>query len=463
MFSGEFACFQNDPLAGKRKVTAAVLCAVILLALIPRIAGVILYPGTLYHNDGKEYRDIAEQISMGNGFSVSGYRWYEAVPEVPETIRPDFTRPPVIPLLGAALHFLPFDWVNSARVTVLLVSILCTIAVYLLGKEISSSRFCGVLGAAFYTFYPFSIYHSICWSSENVFLVFLCFAYLYLVRCVRKNYAWKEGFLCGLLLAAASLTRPQGGLLMLLLGFSAGVLFLRFLLRKEFFVMKRLVISGLCFMLGALVLLSPWMIRNWNLTGIPQPFSFFGAYSFAQSASDITYQTMKHVDTPEYEEEARKAWDTFHQEKRDQLKALGIYSLPESNPYWKKWAWEYIRKNPGQMLESTWLKVLHSFRAAPNSSAISTMKSLMIQAYFYPLVLLMFCGIFALWKTDKPALYLILLSFASVIIFAIGFQMMLRYRYPFFAPFAGILAAYGIFQLSRWRMARAGNQSSSGV
>jgi hypothetical protein len=250
---------------------------------------------------------------------------------------------------------------------------------------------------------------------------------------------------------------------MILLGGAAGILFLRFLIRKDVRGMKRIVSSGLSFILGALLLISPWMIRNYRLTGIPQPFSFFGAYSFAQSASDVTYHTLKHVDTPEYEEEARKAWDTFHQEKRDQLKALGLYTLPEANPQWKKWALEYIRTNPERMLESTWLKVKHCFRAIPNSAAVSTLKSLMIRCYFYPLVLLMLWGIPVLWKKEKAAVIMILLSFACVILLAAGFQMMLRYRYPFFAPFAGILAAYSVvWMLQKWEE-RGEHQRESGV
>ena len=63
------------------------------------------------------------------------------------------------------------------------------------------------------------------------------------------------------------------------------------------------------------------------------------------------------------------------------------------------------------------------------------------------MVLLMLLGIYALKKTDRTALLLLTMPFGAVILFAVFFQMMLRYRYPFFAPFAGILAAYGILFL----------------
>ena len=62
---------KSSPLEHNRKLLAVMLCTVIILALVPRIAGVILNGNDFYHNDGVEYRNIAEQISKGNGFSVT--------------------------------------------------------------------------------------------------------------------------------------------------------------------------------------------------------------------------------------------------------------------------------------------------------------------------------------------------------------------------------------------------------
>ena len=129
MFQKVYNYLKSSSLEHNRKLLAAMLSVVIILALLPRIAGVILNGNDFYHNDGVEYRDIAEQISKGNGFSVTFYRWYEAVPDVKEPLRIDYSRPPLLPLLGAALYFLPCDWDTAARATVVLLSAACILLV----------------------------------------------------------------------------------------------------------------------------------------------------------------------------------------------------------------------------------------------------------------------------------------------------------------------------------------------
>ena len=99
MFRKIYNYLKSSPLEENRKLLIIMLCLLMAVALVPRIAGLIIDPDALYHNDGMEYRDIAEQISKGNGFSVSYYRWYEAVPDVKEPLRTDFSRPPMLPLL----------------------------------------------------------------------------------------------------------------------------------------------------------------------------------------------------------------------------------------------------------------------------------------------------------------------------------------------------------------------------
>ena len=311
---------------------------------------------------------------------------------------------------------------------------------FLLGKEIFSSSTVGFLAAAIYTFYPYSIYHSLCWSSENLFLVFLCASYLFLCRCIRRSFAWKYAALCGAMLALAVLTRPQGIMLFLLFGLCGGIYFLR---RKE----ARISVfrSAAAFGLAGLLVFLPWMIRNQRAAGIPSPLSFYGPYSFSQASSDVSYMTYRYVDTPEYKERTDLAWNTFHDEKVKLLGEKKIYSLVDANPYWKKWAWEYIRENPGKMAFIVWNRVRHCFRAAPNAAAVSNTIVICFRIYFVCFLALFLCGI---WFARKNiCAMLLLLSPASAVVLAVPFLMILRYRYPFFAPFASIFAAYGLCRL----------------
>ncbi len=446
MFQKVYNYLKSSPLEHNRKLLAVMLCTVIILALVPRIAGVILNGNDFYHNDGVEYRDIAEQISKGNGFSVTFYRWYEAVPDVKEPLRIDYSRPPLLPLLGAALYFLPCDWDTAARATVVLLSAACILLVFFLGREVFSNNTVGFLAAVIYAFYPYSIYHSLFWSSENLFLIFFCSSWIFLIRAARNGFNWKFSALCGGFLALATMTRPQGAVIFILLGIIAAYCFLK-QLRKNKEFSRKIFVGTLVFGLTALLVFLPWMIRNWHHCGIPSPFSFYGAYSFAQASSDVSYVTYKYVDTPQYKEKSDAAWDEFHKEKTDLLKEKKAFSLIEADPYWRQWAWEYIRENPGKMAFIVKSRVLHCFRAAPNAAAVPGAVVVILRIYFVILLALMLCGLW--YSRNNPAALSLLIPPLGALILAVPFLMILRYRYPFFAPFAAILAAYGFYELCR--------------
>ena len=313
--------------------------------------------------------------------------------------------------------------------------------VYILAKEIFNDTKIAILSAAIYTFYPYSIYYSTIYSSENLYLLCLCGAFYFLSGCIRKDFSLLPASLCGGMMALLTLTRPQGFGIFLLLGFT-GTLFMLFKKEQRKKIFKALVF----YTLGAFILLSPWMIRNYLTGGKPTPLTFFGPYSFAQASSDISYMSYRYVDTPRYKEITDKTWDSYHKEKRDFLAQKKIYDLPSANPYWKKWAWEYIRNNPGKMYFIMRSRLLHCFRATPNLSAIPRTAAILCRIYFVFLCILFAAGI---WFTAKNIrALLLLLAPLSVLLSAIPFLVVLRFRYPCFAPVAAIFAAYGLVKLA---------------
>lgn len=297
------------------------LCIILIAGILPRLVLLNNNPEIFLHNDGIEYKDIALQLSQGNGFSVSYYRWYEAIPDVKDQLHTDFSRPPILPLLGAGLFLLPFEWDICAKITTLLLGILCSLSVYLLATEIFRNKKIGLLSAAIYTFYPYSIYYSISWASENLFLFFLCMSWFFMIRSIHNDLKIKDAVFCGGSLAFATLTRPQGAIMFLFIGLVALTAFF-INLKKSPHTAGKIFKVSLTFCLTALIFFVPWMIRNAIHTGIPSPFSFYGAYSFSQASSDVSYITYSYIDTPEYSEKTDAAWNKFHKEKTAELKKI---------------------------------------------------------------------------------------------------------------------------------------------
>ena len=419
-----------------------ILLAVILLGTVPRIWGFLEYSSAFYANDGLEYRDISEQLYRGNGFSVSAYRWYEANPPGEDrnhALHTDLSRPPLFPLLGSLLFYLPFDWSFSAKIVCLLLSAACSVAVFLLGRELFGKT-TGLLAALIYTFYPYSIYYTVCWSSENLFLLLLVLALFFLLPALRGDFSPKHALLSGVCWGLLVLTRPQGFVFIPILVVAA---LIAFLLRRN--DRKSIFRASLCCGSAILLVLAPWMLRNYRAAGVPTPLTCYGPYSFCQGASEIVYLTYKYLDSPEYTPKTDAEWERFHREKIAFLAKRGLFSLPEANPYWKQWAWEYIRENPGKMAYIVFFRILHWFRACPNLIILSDSMIILLRSYFTVFLFLLLSG---LWFARKNlrSLCLLVPPLCSLLM-TVPFLMVLRYRYPFFAPFASVLAAYGFYRL----------------
>lgn len=436
------------------------LAVIILLGLIPRIWGFQKFPEEFYGNDGYEYRNIGEQLSKGNGFSVTYYRWYEASPpgmDRNNTLHTDFSRPPLFPLLSAFLYLPPFDWTISAKVTCLLLSAACSIAVFLVGKEIFG-RTTGFLAALIYTFYPYSIYYSICWSSENLFIFLFMIGMIFLFQTVRKGYHPLCAAAVGIFLGLLVLTRPQGFVFFPIL---CAVLLGAFAFQKP--ARRRISVAAGTFFAGFLLVLCPWMIRNCRAAGVPTPLTFYGPYSFNQASSEMVYLTYRYLDTPEYAPKTDAEWQRYHAQRVAFLSDHGIFSLPEANPYWKQWAWEYIRENPGKMAYVVFFRILHWFRACPNLIILPDSVIFLLRSYFTVFLILLLSGIW-LARKNYYALTLLVPPLAGLAM-AVPFLMVLRYRYPFFAPFGSILAAYGLYRIvlffAEKRSLRTSSQNST--
>ncbi len=104
------------------------ILVVVAAALLRAAWSVTVSPAAFLEIDGADYRDIAQNLSAGRGYAVSAPRWFEPAALLPPGPHPDFARPPLLPVLGAALFRLPGAWEAWARA---LMVALGTLAVWL--------------------------------------------------------------------------------------------------------------------------------------------------------------------------------------------------------------------------------------------------------------------------------------------------------------------------------------------
>ena len=439
-----------------RRRTYRFLLLILLLAALPRIFLILqVSDNDFFHNDGHEYLEISRQLSRGNGFSLSFYRWHEMIPPdaEPGKVHPDFVRTPLFPLLGSALFFLPWDVTCSAKTVSLILSLLAVYCVFLLGRELAG-RECGLWSAFLFAGYPYALYYSASWSTENLFLICLALSILFLLKALHGHL--RNLPLCGFFLGLTALTRPTAVLLAVIF---PGILWLRFCVagalkwKREKIRFFRPVPSGLLlqtagFLLVFLLVMFPWMYRNKQVGGTWNPATYYDGYIFWLSFSRIMTETYRTLDTPEYLEISQKVWNEEHEKKYKMLREKGLSSFMAVAEQWRKWGWEQIRQSPEDALRMLKNRLVHYWRMCPNLVFLKTWQIWLIRLYFIPVFILAFAGAAILFRRLELPTVLLPVFFGMLI--SIPFLFVLRFRFPFFAPYVCILSGAALAWVRLW-------------
>ena len=457
----ELAVRLDDP-----RLTVRLLVLILLLAAVPRLF--LLRRASdevFYHNDGVEYMEISRQLAHGNGFSLSYYRWHEPVPPDarPGGLHTDLARTPLFPLLGAPLFFLPWDVTLSAKAVSLMLSLLAVYCVFLLGRE-TAGRACGLWSALLFAFYPYALYYAASWSTENLFLICLLLAFLFLLKALRGRFGalgW-SGFFLGL----AALTRPTAVLFPVIF---AGVLWLRFMAfgslrmgRKNLRLYRPLprgLLRGcVLFLLAFALLILPWMYRNRRAGGSWNPATYYDGYIFWLSFSRIMTETYRTLDTPEYTNRAKEVWDEEHEYHLGELRRKGITDFLSAGEQWRAWGWERIRNSPRMALGLIGQRFLHYWRMCPNLVILRPWQIWLIRTFFSVLLLLALGGVWRLRRRLELPILLLPVFFGLAV--SVPFLFVLRFRFPFFAPYVCVLAGIMLSGARNYLKKRASDAKS---
>lgn len=190
--------------------------------------------------DAVQYYDISQNLLSGNGFSLDG-----------ET--PSVRRAPAYPIFLATV----FSLFPDNLIAVYLFQLVLDILTFLMVNKIvrllwQNSRIEAYFNILFATYLPLAIYVGSI-LSENLF-TFTFSAFIFYSIKYFKEGKLLNALLVGMTLAAASLVRPVPLLFLFI------VIPLVFLLRCE---IKTKLIESALILAGFIILISPWMVRNY--------------------------------------------------------------------------------------------------------------------------------------------------------------------------------------------------------
>jgi beta-galactosidase len=218
----------------ERSRSSAILLCILGTGLIVRVAAIALFHPPIF-SDQIDYVALGRSLAHGGGYSLDGH--------------PTAFRPPGYPLLLAFSFSLFGESLLPVRAAQACADLLSCFLVYVLGRKLFSERV-GLIGAGIFALFPVQILYVPIIMSETVFTTLLV---MYLVLCADGTSSWKQGVLAGIVLGAGALVRPT---VLLLPAAIAAVRWIRGWTPGE--NLRALAITAA----AALVVLSPWLIRN---------------------------------------------------------------------------------------------------------------------------------------------------------------------------------------------------------
>jgi 4-amino-4-deoxy-L-arabinose transferase-like glycosyltransferase len=252
--------YSEDYANSKLAVETWALVYLLLLALGVRLIFVALYHFT--SADAVGYDTLAQNIMSGHDFSLQTGPPFE----------PALNQAPVYPYFLAGLYGVFGFHAIAVFVTQALVGSLTCCLMYFTARlylVAQTAFFVALVNAV----YPFTSYFTAMKSTETVFTFLMCAALYLIVRAYRRE-DWRWMFAGGLMLGAAILCRPGS----FFFPFFLGLLFLlshRF--RKPWGKLAAVLV------IASMVVVMPWLIRNYRAGGTITPLPMGLARAFWQT------------------------------------------------------------------------------------------------------------------------------------------------------------------------------------
>jgi len=392
------------------------LFGILVIAALLRTGTVALFHPPLTSDD-KDYDAIARSLVHGDGFALGG--------------KPTAFRLPGYPLLLAATYAVFGDSKTPIRMLQVIADVISCLLLFSIGKKIFSEKV-GLVAAAILALFPIQVLYVSHLMTETIFTTILLLIVWVVVVKENQSHGLAESTVLGVLTGLGMLMRATVALIPLVI----------FLYRwRNGAPFKTNVRSLAIVAIAALIMVSPWLIRN---------YAVFHRMSFTSNAG-VNFWMGNHPG------------------------ASGAYSFPkENNPLIAvaddfdrsdlgfKLGFEFIRSHPLESFIIEGRKIAHFFAAdywllttmeykpewaaAQNAAAVFTRLSITdIIILHLPYVAVILLGTFGLvcpaGKDEKSFFFL-----RTLLLYWLAVHLLMyadaRYRFPI-VPIFILMAAYG--------------------
>ncbi|MDZ4814886.1 MAG: glycosyltransferase family 39 protein [Verrucomicrobiota bacterium] len=355
-------------------------------------------------SDQADYETLAYNLYNGKGYRGPS-------PDVTDPEPRTARVPPGTSVTWAALYCLFGRSFAMIRIFHCVLSAVTVILVYYVGKE-AFSRVVGLAGALIFTFWPMSLLFSVELLSETLGVFWLYLAIWASLRFASSGSAvWAVA--SGLSFGGALLVRANIALLMPMLGIWAIITF-----RKRLKVLVTSILIPLC----VLLMLSPWVYRNYKVFGAFVPLTSTGGSSLLQGNNRITATDPKYY--------GYAYWDSSLPEYREQLRAPN--NEFERDRVAKQLAKEWLSDNKDKWFYLAQAKLRRAFTPflQADSPLIFRVGMLLAWGPFLVLLIVLFIPTLAAAVRNASGTWLLHLLIAQYALSSVIFFGYARYRFP---------------------------------
>lgn len=416
-------------------------------------------------HDGREYREISYQLSQGHGFAVGYYRWYEPVPPQAPALHADVYRPPLLPLLGAPLFWLPWPWLYSAKALLFCLAVLLVLCGMALAGAIARDQpWARVLTGLVLALNINLVFYATKWCTETLSALCVLAAFYALVRAAgffshgpltppspqggEGTWMWALG--AGAALGLAALARPNVFLLVLFL--LAALLWLLWRGRRQP-PHPALSPKGsgtrwagpllTWLAVGAALVLAPWTVRQGLAGAGYTPMTAFGSYSHWMGTSPRMLASYRAADRASFERAQKEIYLVDTPAALRRLEEEGRFEAAQSGPRWRAWAWEWAAGNPGEAALLYGYRLAHFLKPWPSpfiAPAWQVWLAGWSNAACWALAIFWLCG--GPWSWQRGTFFL--LAPAANLVGCLPFVFHLRFRFPLTEVPLAVLAGAGL-------------------
>lgn len=390
-------------MSGPKNVALAVILAV---ALVARVAVVLMSPDYMPLYDAADYVRHAVSIGGGHGFPDSVLTPVDS---------PSAFRPPLYPYLLGGIYAVFGEVETAGRLAGALLGVAAVALVYLIAREVWSQR-TALVAAGIAAVFPGLVLLNEALISEPLFLVAELGAVLLALRARKAGgslgWAAAAGLCCGL----AALTRSNG--ILIVLPIAAGV----WVVRPRF--SRRGLAAPVVAVAVALLAVLPWAVRNSLVFDRVIGFNAQTGFGLAGTYNEDAYEEEGH----------RAAWILPRlTERYGPLYARTDLDEVELDSKLRREAIEYALDNPRYTIEATFYNGLRMFElAGAPSKAFAANRAQMAQGETEA-------------RVDQIALYVLaLLAIAGLVLTA---RLPRQRRLPLFAWTVPVLITIVVFPI----------------